>query len=227
MIKWATLLNTIRNSVLRDNQEDMELHEWKDQDLLAYCRWALVDLCQHTANPIELFINAESRDSKGALYDLSKAVHFYLPKHPYGVFTKTSSVAILKGNSIVHLDPNHTMQYGLQNSYYMFHPQVLNLSSPVGESSTLAIRYFSYFDAPTSLEDEINVPEWMESALIYRIALYAMTNSSVENAGIMQWSLQGNREQSPIREYQLVLMKLYEDILSRHEPQNRNMGIRK
>lgn len=228
MIIWDDLVSTMRSSMLRDNPEDLSEVEWTDDNLLAYCRWALDEFAQHTALPVEvIFQDGMLKPNNTDRYDMTSDTLFHLPKLPHGDFMTTSAVCyVTTAGKVGYMKPNNSRQIGIADSYYTFEPTSLRVTATGGAGTKLVVRYFGYYDHPTGIGSEINIPEWAEGPIAYRMCLHAMTNTSVENSGIRQWDQTGNRELSPMKAHQQWLLKMYDDVLSRHTPQNRQISVK-
>jgi hypothetical protein len=217
---WGELKQQIRRSILKDGTPDVETGEyrWSDEELLDFCWWALETFAQHTA----VATAASFSPATGLEYNLPDNLYTGEP------FDLTGVVYIEKpGGMFMYLDPirySELLRPDTSDGFFTHPENTLHLTTAPGEGAMLHIRYFSFYNNPTSDTDTIDIPRWGRTALSYLIGAHALSGAGLKTSTIRQWGAKqdtGTPEHNPLRAQQKWFLDMYEREMTKHTPQDR------
>lgn len=215
-MQWQTFRESIRATILNDTVSSR--YKWSNDELLAYLRWSLKALCQHTAVATATSFVADGETSV-----------FPIPDNCFENVAETGAVYVENGTTKTYLNPVKLNQLQRAVTGYYVMGSNLNLIEMPESSETVRLYYFAYYDVPVFDTDVLTFPDWAEAALSYKIGAHAMTKYATKFAGINQWNRntdKGNPEDSSMGERSLVYNAMWEQELSKMPPQRRENFFR-
>lgn len=221
-ITWETFRQQIRDTVLQDSVPDTETNEFKysNAELLVYCGWALDHFADHTAVATATSFTIVDDVFE---YDLPDNLFKDDPVDvTLTVFTAESD------DTRVYLDPirfSDLVRLDNGEGFYVTPENRLKITKEdLGDATTLNLWYYAYYNSPSADSDLIAVPRWAYTALSYLIAAHALSGESLKSANIRQYNARpdtGQPEHNPLAKQQERYMKMYDTLLSKHDPQMR------
>lgn len=206
---WSEFRTALRRSFLKDEGA----LTWSNDSLLDICKTALDVLAAHTAVPTGQVLSPASTE-------------YTLPTNLYGVLEETG--ALYTTDSSGSVTRWYEATYFPEGTYneYLFRTwgNKLILTEAPNTSDTLNLRYFAYYDYPTSDSSVLGIPRWSGLAFSYLMCAIAETPVSMQSANISQWKTKidsGQPEHNALRVQQEVLYSLYERELARYPRQDR------
>lgn len=225
MVTWAALRSRIRRSVLADENGA----KWSDEQLLDCVGWALDRFCQHTA-----VASATSFSGDGSTYE------FPIPGNCYEPITRAGVVALSEDDKIDYLEPirltpgtvwqdTAPSETSLPRGFMEWPTGTMRLGFVPKDGSTLTLYYFAYWDRPVEDASELDIPRWAEEAISLLTGAIAMNPVGVQASRIGRWDDKldsGNPEHNPIHRQAEFFYRMYDEVLRRHPPQERENFFR-
>lgn len=212
MPTWATIKDQARR-LLKDTtpNEDTGLYKWSDTELLDFIGWSLDALCTHTA-----IATATSFEVNGQSYDL--------PDNIYETIERSGAVYTDDGVTKHYLNPVRFNKIPVaQTGYYINPGNILYLVQEPTDTN-LTVLYFAYYPHPSQDSDELLTPTWATSALVYRMAAYAMMPFAARSSNIRQWGRYpdtGKPTDNPLQNQAWNFLEMWEKELSNYPVQQR------
>lgn len=210
-LTWGDFRTQIRRSILKDPDSA----NWSNDSLLDFCWWALDAFAAHTAA-------VTSVEYTG----VTDTTEYALPENQYESIESAGLVYLRAQSGAKTYLPAYSEPDRTDKDIYFEEIPAGNLvlSSAPSTGQVLCVRYFAYWNRPTTDSDTIDTPIWSHKALAHLIGAYAMTGHGVVSANIGQWDDRtdsGQPENNPLRVQQKWLMEVYEREIFRHAIQDR------
>lgn len=212
MKTWSQFREEIRVGLLADTNSTR--YRWSDDALFAYLGWAQNVFVEHTALEKHVTQTGDGATDSYALADR------------YEELVTTAVVYSLQSNKPTYYKPERLPTYA-PLSFWEEPAGTLKLGKALANGVELHVRYFAYYPAPATKDDDafvLALPDWAFSAVAYRIAAYAFAPRSVRSSNIDQFKGardKGTPEDNTWREQYRSFIKLYEMELANHRRQIR------
>ena len=212
MVAWSDFRTHIKRSVLKDIASTPT---WSNDVLLDCLGWALDMFCAHTAVvtstvvepvsdqtayalPLNLF---ESPEAAGAVYTISGSTRLYMK--PWFYYPET--------------DPSE--------AYWVEDDNIVFAEVP---ASDVYLRYYAYWTKPVDDDDEITLPRWALPAIANLVGWFAMSPESRATSNLKNFAEdpeKGTPLDNANTQQQNQYMKIYQQIIFYHHPQNRALFL--
>lgn len=189
-IVWGDLSQSILAGLLSDPSGS----KYKPEPMLVFAKYALAEVSAHTSE-------CATYEWKG---DGQTSV-FPLPSDMMGNADKNVLVALRSGIgtsqektdflSVYKNQPETSWMWVMPSSqqrrkvYWAWPSNAITLGFTPVVGETLCLWYFKVWDNPKDDNSLINVPQWMEQALAYFIAGFALQAEATQAATIRQWNI--------------------------------------
>lgn len=204
---------------------------YKEDQLLDCYKDASDMLCHHTAvESLATFKTGDLKPDGITHYDMTTDTVFALPADAFEPPDIAGLVAIHKTGQLArYLDPlartpGTTPINQVDQGYWLWPENTLNLNKPAGTNSELHLHYFAYYPYPANDDAVLAIPRWAETPISYLVAAYALSTTSVESMSIDRFKNKfdsGNPEMNSPRVQQNQFLKLYELMMAKRQPQDR------
>lgn len=220
-LTWQQMRTYILEGILKDEVGTDQ--RYSDTQMLAYARWACVELSFHTAQSASYTYTCDGATDQ-----------FVLPEDMIDNIENAGLVGFSNSEGVRYIPVYNLMPevyWPTENSttsrycYWEWPSGRLTLGWKPALGEKIILNYFKIWTPPLQDNDLMSIPLWMEQPFAYLVSAAALEPIGTQAANVRQWNRKmdsGNPEDNPAQKQALHFIKQATRLLSKYPVQDRS-----